>query len=113
MLAMRRILVVARREFVAAVKTKTFLISLLIMPVLMGSSIVVQLLLKDVQDTRPQGYAIIDRTPGAGLVPAIREAIAKYNEDAENKGLPPFEIKETYEDDTASAMDQLRITLSE
>jgi ABC-2 type transport system permease protein len=47
----RKTLVVAAREYLAAVRTKTFLIGLLIMPIMVGGSILVQILLKDVVDT--------------------------------------------------------------
>ena len=48
---MRKIIVVAVREYQAAVRTKAFLITLVAMPILFGGSIVAQLLLKDRVDT--------------------------------------------------------------
>jgi ABC-2 type transport system permease protein len=113
---MRKILVVARREFGAAVKTKTFLISLLLMPVLMGSSIVVQLLLKDVQDTRTQTYAVINRSGDPKFFTVIEEEIAEYNRKrVEDKlVLPEFEVKvKPLLDDSPGSVDHLREKLSE
>ncbi len=117
---MRKVLIVARREFAAAVKTKTFLISLLIMPVLMGGSILVQLLLKDVQDTRERTYAVIDRTPGKTLFPVIEKAVEEYNKNTiynpqtHKQILPRFVIKsEQVEDDSEASMMELRERLSE
>jgi len=108
---MRKILIVARREFTAAVKTKTFLISLLIMPVLMGGSIIVQLLLKDVQDTKVRHYAVIDRTPKATLLPAIELAVNQHNEKANQT---PFQIEPVaLEDDSTAGVERLRESLSE
>lgn len=59
---MRKIMVVAVREYQAAVKTKAFLISLIIMPVIMGGSIVAQRALKDRVDTSPKNVVIIDQS---------------------------------------------------
>ena len=58
---MRKILVVAAREYKAAVRTKTFLISLLIMPLMMVGSILLQWLLRDLVDTADKHFVLIDR----------------------------------------------------
>jgi ABC-type Na+ efflux pump permease subunit len=76
---MRKTLVVAAREYLAAVRTKTFLIGLLIMPIMMGGSIVLQFLLKDVVDTADRHYALIDRTAGAEFESVIKGAVAAQN----------------------------------
>ena len=59
---MRRILVVAVREYKAAVMSKAFILSLLAMPIMMGGSIVAQVFLKDKVDTKDKRIAIADRT---------------------------------------------------
>src|SRR5262245_27568564 len=64
---MRKMLVVASREYQAAVRTKAFIISLVLMPLLMGGSLLVQLLLKDRVDTTERKFVIVDRTPGGEL----------------------------------------------
>ena len=61
---MRKILIVARREYLAAVRTKAFLIGLLSMPVMMFGSILVQMMLKDQVDLADKRFAVVDRTPG-------------------------------------------------
>ena len=61
---MRKICVIAVREYQAAVSTKAFVIGLVLMPVLMGGSIVVQVLLKEPGDTRRQD--VRRRRPHAG-----------------------------------------------
>jgi ABC-2 type transport system permease protein len=76
---MRKTLVVALREYNAAVRTKTFLIGLILMPVLMGGSILVQLLLKE-SDVKDKTLAVIDLTPGGKVAPAVRAALDHYNE---------------------------------
>jgi ABC-2 type transport system permease protein len=72
-------LVVAIREYLAAVRTKSFVISLVILPVMMGGSIVVQMLLKNQVDTREKRFAIVDRTPGSALLPLLEEAVRQRN----------------------------------
>jgi ABC-2 type transport system permease protein len=95
---MRKIFVVAVREYVAAVRTKAFLVTLIIMPVLMGGSILMQWLLRDYHDTKTKRFAIVDRTEGARLYPSIEKTIQRYNEhtiDPATKKpiLPRFEIE--------------------
>lgn len=59
---MRKVMVVAVREYQAAVKTKAFLVSLIAMPIIMGGSIVAQRLLKDRVDTSPKNVVIVDQS---------------------------------------------------
>jgi len=59
---MRKMMVIAVREYLAAVKTKAFLITVLAMPILMGGSIAVQLLVKDKVDIRDKRVAVLDHT---------------------------------------------------
>jgi ABC-2 type transport system permease protein len=73
----RKVLVIAAREYNAAVRTKAFIVSLLLMPVMMSGSILVQALLQDRPKTEEKHYAVIDRTQDGALLPAIREALQK------------------------------------
>ncbi len=61
---MRKMLLIALREYNAAVRTKTFLISLVLMPLMMGGSLLVQVLLRGVKDTSEKKVAVVDRTGG-------------------------------------------------
>jgi ABC-2 type transport system permease protein len=95
---MRKMLVVAVREYLAAVRTKTFIVTLVILPILMGGSALLQWLLRDYRDTKTKKFAIIDRTPGALLYPAIEKTVQKYNDSTfdpvTNKPLlPRFEVE--------------------
>lgn len=76
---MRKILIVARREYLAAVRTKAFLIGLLSMPIMMFGSILMQTMLKDQVDLADKRYAVVDRTPGAKVVPVIEAAARQRN----------------------------------
>ena len=76
---MRKVFVVAAREYKAAVRTKAFLITLLAMPVLMGGSLVVQLAMKDRVDTNDKTVAIVDGT--GQIFPGIAAAAEKRNRE--------------------------------
>jgi ABC-2 type transport system permease protein len=76
---MRKTFVIAVREYLAAVRTKAFVITLVIMPVLMAGSLLVQWLLSGYHDTETKRIAIVDRTPGAHLYSAIEKTVQKYN----------------------------------
>jgi ABC-2 type transport system permease protein len=78
---MRKLLVVAARDYQAAVRTKSFVLGLLIMPLMMGGSILVQHLLRDVRDVRDKHFAVLDRTPGGGFAQALVAAAARRNEE--------------------------------
>jgi ABC-2 type transport system permease protein len=117
---MYKTLVIARREFLAAVRTKAFIISLVVMPALMGGSILVQLLFKDVHDTKDSKVAVIDLTPGATLLPALKEKMDERNQKAiydpaTGKQVLPRYLLENATPDTGTteALDALREKLSE
>lgn len=74
---MRKALRLARREYIASVHTKGFIIGLLIAPLLMGGSLIAMLLLKDRVDTTDKTVALVDRS---GLIAeALVEAAEKRN----------------------------------
>ena len=89
---MNKTLVIAQRDYLASVKTKSFLISLFLMPVLMFGGLVVGKLAKNVGDTRPKKVAVIDRTVGTDqadlggrpLYQVLLEAAQKRNESLKN-----------------------------
>ncbi len=96
---MRKMFVVALREYFAAVRTKSFLVTLIIMPVLMSGSLLMQWLLRDYHDTKTKRFAVVDRTEGARLYSSIESAIQRYNEHtidpATKKAiLPRFEVEQ-------------------
>lgn len=84
---MRKTLVIAVREYLATVRTKGFIISLVVMPILMGGAIIAQKLLGDQLDTRPQKYAVVDRSPGRKLATLLQQAAQERTQ------LPKFEIE--------------------
>jgi ABC-2 type transport system permease protein len=116
----RKVLVVAARDYQAAVRTKSFLVGLLIMPVMMGGSIVVSVLLKDVKDVRAKRFAVVDRTPGQKLFAALDEGARERNEketrDPETGKVvhPPFVLEAVPPaGDDPESVDRQRFELSE
>ncbi len=77
---MRKVWIIAVREYLAAVRTKAFIISLLLMPVLMGGSIVMQIIFKKIEDRGERHFAVIDRTSGEELYAALMKAAEKRNQ---------------------------------
>lgn len=71
---MRKSLVIAAREYVAAVKTKSFVIGIILTPLFMFGSVWVQSQARKVVDTDPQKVAVIDHTPNAALAGALVKA---------------------------------------
>jgi ABC-2 type transport system permease protein len=76
---MRKILIIAKREYLAAVRSKAFIISLVLMPVMMGASIGLQALTKKLDDHKEKAYAVVDRTPGAKIAAALVADAETYN----------------------------------
>ncbi len=74
---MRKTWIIAVREYHAAVKSKSFVITLLAMPILMGGSIVAQIALKDKVDISDRKVAILD--PTGQLAEAVQQAANAYN----------------------------------
>jgi ABC-2 type transport system permease protein len=75
---MRKIVAVALREYKAAVHTKAFLISLLLMPVIVAISIAVQVFANRAEVEKTKAFAVIDRT--GRLQPALERAQRHHNE---------------------------------
>jgi ABC-2 type transport system permease protein len=77
---MRKIWVIARREYLATVRTKAFLISVILMPVMMGMGIVISIISKSLEDQGEKRFAIVDRTPGQKVFPILEVAMERRNE---------------------------------
>jgi ABC-2 type transport system permease protein len=77
---MRKILVIAARDYRAAVRTKAFLITLILMPVFMFGSLVVQTIIKNQSVGKDKHFAIVDRTPGAAIFSLLQQAVEKRNQ---------------------------------
>ena len=74
---MRKTFVIAVRDYLAAVKTKSFLIGLILMPVLTIGGIFVGKLSRDVVDTTEKKIAVIDRSEANVVAASTRPASDK------------------------------------
>ncbi|MGN6504492.1 MAG: ABC transporter permease [Tepidisphaeraceae bacterium] len=115
---MTKTMVVAIREYLSAVKTKGFVIGVILMPLLMGGGVIVQKFTQDIVDLRPKKCAVIDRTPDETLWP-ILEAAARKRNDAQltdpatgRQIRPAFEFEHVDAPDDPKALDDLRLRLS-
>lgn len=76
---MRKALVIAGREYRAAVRSKAFVVTLVLMPVLMGASVLVQVVFKKLEDTTEKAFAVVDRSPGGRIAEALAADVSIYN----------------------------------
>ncbi|MEA3287186.1 MAG: ABC transporter permease [Candidatus Marinimicrobia bacterium] len=102
----------ALREYIAAVKTKGFIIGLVMLPIFMSGSIIAMALLKDHVDTRTRHVVVIDETHQLGhiLVAAAeqRNETAIFDEENGEQNQPEYLIElQQVESDLTLQMSQL------
>jgi len=96
---MRKTLIVALREYIVSVRTKAFLIGLLMMPLMMGGSFIVGALMQGRVDTKDKRIAVADYTGRLfdGLDAAARQrnnvAIFTGEGTARKQTLPRFVLE--------------------
>src|SRR5678815_2853086 len=114
---MRKTIIVAIREYMVSVKTKGFLIGLLMMPLMMGGGFLVSVFMQGRVDTKDKRIAVADYT---GRLFETVDAAARQRNDTvifEGEGaarkqiLPRFVIEKV--DTGASDMQQLSLQLSD
>lgn len=112
---MRKVLLVALRDYSATVRTKGFIVGLLLAPVLLGGGILAVRLLEDHVDTTDRRIAVVDHS---GVVaPALLEAAKRRNESEiyepeTQKKVGPAYLLEVVTPDEGEAQKQ-RLQLSE
>src|SRR5687767_14060199 len=79
---MNKILIVAQSEFSTLIRSKAFIISIILMPIVMGGSILLERATKDTVDVRDRTFAYIDHSGVLG--PAIEEVAKMTNANAES-----------------------------
>jgi len=77
---MSRVFVVARTEFLTLVKTKAFLIGILMLPLMIGASVVFQVFAAKHVDADDHAFAVIDDT--GVLYATIAKAAEEHNKEA-------------------------------
>ncbi|WP_165244731.1 ABC transporter permease [Paludisphaera soli] len=91
-LDLHKIGVVAGAEFSSSVRTKSFLISLLALPLIMGGSVLLQVFMGSQVDTKPRRFVVID--DAQAFAPTIAKAVEGYNSQLDAAGgkasLPRF-----------------------
>ncbi len=114
---MRKTFVVAMREYQAAVRTKTFIITLVLMPIMMGGGVGMQLLLHDKVDTTDKHIAVVDLT-GQLYIPLSSAATERnekgifVEEEGETKQIKPRYLIEQ-ETPVSDNRDEMIFALSE
>ncbi len=124
---MRKALVVARREFLATVRTKVFIISIILMPVLMAGGLIAEVLFREFKDVSDRKLAVIDLSPPevGSLFDALSQAAGARNESeifadpfdlglsAEGKQRQPRYVLERVPLADTAGLPELRLQLSE
>jgi len=94
---MNKTFVIAKREYRAAVRTKGFLITLLLLPIFMGGSFIVMAIMEDKVDTTDKKIAVIDQTGllGESLVQRaeIRNKFEITDSVTGDKKAPAYQIE--------------------
>ena len=80
---MSKLLTVIRREYVQGVRSKTFIISTVLGPLMMAFFMVVPALLMGVKTGGATRLAVVDLTPGGRMFERVREAVVQAEEDEE------------------------------
>jgi ABC-2 type transport system permease protein len=75
---MSRILAIAKAEYLIAVRSKAFIVGIVVMPILMGGGIVIQKMLEDQVDTTARRCAVVDRS--GQIYPVLEEAAKQRNQ---------------------------------
>jgi ABC-2 type transport system permease protein len=110
---LRKIWIVASTEFGSSIRTRSFLIGVLLLPILMGLALVLHLFVAQRLDTKTRSFAIVDHT--GDLYPAIDRAAQAYNAqvtDAKGKQVRP-RLAPSLAGTSGSADDALALELSD
>ncbi len=116
---MNKIWVIAGREYRAAVRTKSFVITLVLLPVLMAGSAAVQYFTKKQADTRDKHFAVMDLTPGQKIFPILKAAAEDRNQEVIDKKTgqkdkPRYLLEAVHPaGDTEQAIKEMRYELSQ
>jgi ABC-type Na+ efflux pump permease subunit len=111
---MPKLFTVARREYLAAVRTKAFIIGLVLAPVLMSGGFIAMFFFKDQVDTTDQRVAVVDRSGFLGpvLVEAAKARNAKEVFNSSGKKIRPVYLMELVAADNDNP-DRQRLQLSD
>jgi ABC-2 type transport system permease protein len=112
--------VIAVREYLAAVASKSFLISVVLLPVFMFGGILAQKLGNKIGDSSTYRVAVIDNSPGQKLYPVLEQAVKQHNDheilDESGRQIHArceLEPVQTGDASDTAAMDAKRLALSD
>ncbi len=111
---MDKILTLFKREYRAAVRTKSFLISLILVPIMMGGGFLAVIIMENKQETEDKNFAVIDHS--GMMVEPLKNALEIRNEkdiydpETGEKAMSAFHVE--FLEPAADIMEQQR-TLSE
>jgi ABC-type Na+ efflux pump permease subunit len=107
-----KISIVAISEFLTLVRTKAFLIGVFLMPVFMGSAIVLQRMTMDRVDTAERSFAVLDHA--GGMYEPLARAAEAWNRAAAPGGRPRAPtFRPARVDVSRRPLDEVRLELSE
>ena len=76
---MNKIFTLFKREYRAAVRTKSFIISLLLVPIMMGGGFAAVIIMENKQDTEDKNFVVVDHS---GLMAEpIRASLERRNQN--------------------------------
>ena len=110
--SMRKIVTIARREYQALVRTKAFVISLVVMPIFMCGAIFVQMFLQGRVDTSEKTIVVLDGT-GRMLAPLQALAQLRNGEGAAEQGKKSRRTVKIEAGPPGPVTDDVRLKLSE
>lgn len=111
--------VIAWREYLSAVRTKGFIVGIVLMPLLMGGGLILQRLTQNIVDLSPRVCEVIDRTPGQQLLPLLQTASDQYNaneiidRNTHEKVKPPLEFRAVNAGGDAASLDKARLAVAD
>ncbi len=108
---MHKTRIVAQAEFATLVRSKAFLITLVLMPVVMVGSVLVIRLTKDTADMRERRFAYVDRSGLLG--PALEAAAQERIDTAEREGRTVTRFVPIAVDPGGRSIEELRLELSD
>jgi ABC-2 type transport system permease protein len=113
---MHRILLIAKRDYLASIKAKAFLVSLIVAPIMFSGGFVGMALMKKNPDLKDRRIAIVDRSGGAAAASIVQAADEKSAKERFDKKTgvqtEPRYVFETVAPDAAHP-DEQRLALSD
>ena len=109
---MRKILIVAQSEFATLVRSKAFVIGILLLPVVMAGSVLLQRATRNASDDTERSFAIVDHTGliSPGLVAAAQQ---QQKQSARPDAPPSLRLRPVPVDLAGRSIEDVRLELSE